>query len=675
MNKLKTICQTVWGALKRFFYRLGKAVKHFWRGLSRRMKTVTVMALSLVLLTATLLAVLLLLPEKEKEYESIDYLFPAVSRAYISEIELKPNGKDTYKIVQMANTASGSTSFMLQIGDVYYNWLTLEAETLSQLVVSAGQSMIYTEVISRPTDKDAFESEAEFQRAQENYDKRLVTYGLTEEKASVYVLRTVTGEEYTVYCGKKNHAGSGNYVRLAGKDTVYISATATMGTFLEGSPEQFVAGTALLPSSDNSLAYGYPRRFEVSTFLKGEDRSINAEDLLSLTCLVEGEEKTLHLNMAKASYATKQALLGKALGSHRGSPIPLTVVFTDKNGSSLGSLSVSVLSIEEAERLWFGARYLFPDERDTADKYGIYTFYAPQNITANRPDNGDLMTALENLLKLSGKVVHIGLNEAVMEEYGLRYQKILCEYPVFGDEAYERKKDESGNDVKDENGKYVYTDVIDPDYYLTGEIYVSAPKDGVCYVASSLYGVVAEIDISDIAFLYRGFFDLVSAYIFAGEIIAVKEIEFLWQYGSTAGLDGKTSTFEVTTELVTNEQGNESEQIAKVLARLDGGTKLLDVDSFTDFFVFFYYIRYAGENGLSDEEKQDLLANAESTVLDMTITLTDEETVRYRFVSYAPNKMAVFLSQSSTGAKNDAFYVYATDIKDLASLYLGLLAE
>ena len=631
------------------------------------------MALVLLLLAGTLLTVLLLIPEKEKTFTDIDYLFPSTSREYIAEIELRPHGKDAYKVIQAASSTANATAFVLELDGVMYNWLTLDAQTLSMLVVGAGQAMTYRQVVSRPTDPSAFESQEAFEQAQASYDKRLLTYELTEEKASSYVLRTVTGEEYTVYYGKKNHAGSGYYVRLKGEDTVYVSATTYMGDFLAGEPEQFVVGTRLLPPGDNELAYAFPRRFEVSSFLQ-KDAAVEAEDILTLSVrLGDGTVETVYLDMKKASADTRLALLGKPLGDYTAEGITLSDAFLDMGGKAGERRTVTLLSIVEAERLWMGLRYLFPNEHDLSDSFGVYTFYAPSAITACRPNNGGLMEAFETLLGLSGKVVHIGLDEATMEKYGLYHQKILFEYPVFGEEAYEREKDEYGNDLKDEAGNYVYTDVIAPDYYLTGQLYVSAAKNGVCYVASTLYGFVAEVEISSLAFLYRGIFDLVSPYLFAGGILDISALDFHWNYGETEGLDGEDCHMDIKTHVVTNAQGNEHEELLSVTAKWREQTLALDLDKYSALADLLFYLRYAGESGLSTAEKEALKADGDAAVLTLTITMEDATTVSYRFVPYATNKMAVFLSRSGLSTQNDGFYVFSTDMKAFAAQYLDLM--
>ncbi len=626
------------------------------------MKTVAVMALALLVLSATLLTVLLLIPEEEKTYADLDYLFPATTREYIREIELRPNGKGAYSVVQVASSATNASSFVLQIGDVSYSWLTLNPETLSTLVVGAGQAMTYQEVMTKPTDPSAYESQEEFARAVENYEKRLVTYGLNEDKADLYILRTVTGEEYKVYYGKKNHAGSGYYMRLDGEDTVYVSASTYMGDLLAGSPEQFVIGTLLLPTSDNSLAYAYPRRFEVSSFLTAEGSLIEAEDILTLTCrLADGSIELRYIDLAKAASSTKQALIGKTLGDHSAEGITLTDAFTDKNGKKGATETVTLLSVNEAERLWFGMRYLFSNEHDASDKYGAYTFYAPATITACRPNNSSLMEALEKLYELSGKVVHIGLTDEVIEQYGLYHQKILFEYPVFGKDAY----------TKDENGNA--TTIIDPDYYLTGMLYVSAAKDGVCYVASTLYDFVAEIEVTSLAFLYRGLFDLISPYLFAGEILDISAVDFLWNYGATEGLNNESCHIDVETHIVTNREGNENEELLSAIATFKGGKLSLDLDKYNDFCTLFYYLRYAGENGLSSAEKNALKLSPDAAVLTISLTMEDGTVVSYRFVPYDDNRMAVFLTHGTTNTESNDFFVYATDVKALATQYLHLM--
>ena len=69
-----------------------------------------------------------------------------------------------------------------------------------------------------------------------------------------------------------------------------------------------------------------------------------------------------------------------------------------------------------------------------------------------------------------------------------------------------------------------------------------------------------------------------------------------------------------------------------------------------------------------------LVINAGSSSLKYQLFDMDDGTVlTYRFVPYDSNKMAVLLTHGSTNTVSNDFFVYATDVKALATQYLHLM--
>lgn len=656
--------------IKQFFRKTGKAIRHFWRGLTPRMRTVGVLSLAILCACGVLTAVLLQKSNNDETVRAAELLFPETKRAQIQKITLHPKGKEEYAITRLTSKEDGTASFVLVRGDTEYTWLTLGAETLSSLVVSAGQNRIYEAVISAPASAADYASIEEYEEAKRIYERRLVTYGLAEED-NYYTLEDINGNTYTVYYGKKDVTGGGYYLRLAGRDTVYVSNTADMGDFLSGDCEQFLSGMSLLLPSNTPLAYNYPRRFETVKRL-GAGEKTEGNDTLLLTCREDGgEEKTLAVDLSRYPQVFHDNLAGKQIGSYRESPIVFDATFTDAffEADYAGrTVRFEVLSIDGADRLWFGLRFMQASERSLLHKFSIYEFYAPSSVTACDPDGNAIPTILENLYGLTGQVVKIGLDEETMQKYGLYKNRILFEYPLI-DENAPYKKDAYGNDTED----------INPTGYLGATLYVSAPdKDGNRYVASPLYGIVAQVDSSVFAFLEQDFSGLVENFTVNAGIVDVSRVEIAWRFGTSALLDGSKTVLDIRTELYKpNENATAQERIAAVTAALtekNGQSASYSVTprKYTDFFYILYYIQYGGTHGLSEEEIAALRGDENADCLRLTLYFKDGDSILYRFVPLSANRTAVFITNGRTGRKNDRFYVYATDIKELAAAFCAM---
>lgn len=647
----------------------GKAVRHFWRGLTPRMRTVGVLGLAVLCAAGALCAVLLQKNTGTDPARTAELLFPATSRAQIQKITMHPKGKEEYAIARLTDKDDGTASFVLTRADVQYTWLTLGAETLSSLVVSAGQNRIYEAVISAPASAADYATEAEYEEAKRTYERRLVTYGLAEGD-NYYTLEDVSGNTYTVYYGKKDVTGEGYYLRLEGRDTVYVSNSADMGDFLNGDCEQFLSGMSLLMPSNTTLAYNYPRRFETTRRLSAGEK-VEGNDAVTLLYRDEnGEERTVVADLARYPRIFHDTLVGKKVGSYRDAPIVFEASFSSsfyEEEYAGRTVRFEVLSLE-ADRLWFGLRFMQASERSLLHKFSIYEFYAPSSITACDPDGNAVPTILEDLYGLTGTVVKIGLDGETMQKYGLYKNRILFEYPVI-DEEEPYKKDADGNATED----------INPTAYLSAYLYVSAPdKDGKRYVASTMYGVVAQVEADIFSFLEEDFSGLVEGFTVNAGIVDISRIEISWRFGTSALLDGSRTVFDIRTELYkANENATAQERIAEVKAALTDkngkkSTHAVATRKYTDFFYILYYIQYGGTNGLSEEEIAALRESDTADCLSMTLYFKDGDSILYRFVPLSANRTAVFITNGKTGRQNDRFYVYATDVKELAAAFCAM---
>ena len=133
---------------------------------------------------------------------------------------------------------------------------------------------------------------------------------------------------------------------------------------------------------------------------------------------------------------------------------------------------VSIDYIERGEKL-IESRYLDFSERPITAPYGIYRF-TMDSLAHYRADSDEIQIALENVWKLTGSVVKIGIDEKALTEYGLYRHVVEMNYPCF---------DPKNMYVKDKNGKD--TQDIAPTDYLLGYLYISDETErGTRYVAT-----------------------------------------------------------------------------------------------------------------------------------------------------------------------------------------------
>lgn len=658
-------------AIKQALHRAGKSVRHFLLGLTPRMRLVSCLLLAILVAIGVLIGVLLQDNTKQSNGKAATPLFPLTERAQVQTITLHPKEGEEYAITRVIDKESGTSTFTLVKGGVEYTWLTLGAETFSELVVGAGQNRVYEAVISKPEGPEGYESQQAYEQACQTYERRLQTYGLKDEDC-YYTLEDINGNTYTVYYGKKDVTGAGYYLRLKGRDTVYVSNTAEMGDFLGGTCEQFVSGMTLLPASNNTLAYNYPRRFETVRRL-GAGSVIENGDTVALTVRIDGgAAQSLSVDLSKYPVVFSSVLVGKTVGSYETAPLTFDASFTDAFGlpAFAGTTKhFEVLSVDGIDRLWFGLNFIQASERGQLHKFSIYQFYAPTAITACDPSGSNIPAILEELYGMSGTVVKIGLDEQAMQQYGLYANRILFEYPIF-DEESPYKKDEEGND----------TDDINPAGYLTSYLYVSAPnKDGKRYVASPLYGVVAEVEADTLSYLEEDFSGLVDRFAVNAAIVDISRVDMTWNFGSEAVMDKASVRLDITTEKYQASTGSSTqERLATIRATLtdkNGNVEVrqLATDGYTNFFYILYYIQYGGSHGLDQTQLDAMRIDPEAACLTMTLYFKDGGSLHYRFVPLSSNRTAIMIKNNATGQQNDRFYVYATDIKALSAAYIAML--
>ena len=686
--------------MKKFSF---KPLRRFWRGLSKQMRVSLIVLLCGVLVLSGFGIWLLVRPDATAGGGATT-LFPEVDRAAIKSIFIHTEKGTEYTVNTRKNTVTGedgnpitTKSFYLVTADgIERTTLTLNSMQLSNLVVGAGAHYVFDEVIRKPADTDT--------AALAVYEAKLAELGFREDGA-YYELSTESGEVYRVRYGMKDITGDGYYVMLEGEGTVYPSKTAFVGDLLgQTGPESLIEPTLVLPSL-NTYAYAFAKDFAVRDYIRVDEKNTpvterdygvgytpKKADGTTATGSYSLEPVTGE-SAATALYreALRTFFLGKKvgeckekftftypdteeMGENRGKSHEIEFVsidyvtrgaqadgtdlryeisytFYEVNCPSCGTLNRLMMATDRNEMICTKCGRLLPDERDLSFKYSVHRFTAPADMTNYIPGI-DVTTVFESILKVTGTVVKLGVDDETVSKYGLYRHRVSLSYP--------------------------YYDTADFESYLSAYLYVSdVTENGTRYVADPLlYDLVVEVDASSIAFLEGDAFSMVDDYVFPTASEDVTAMQIFWNYGAGKWSESKYN-FEVRTGTKTDVSGNAYTVIESVLATPVGGGDaiLLSGDLYSMLYSRLTYTRYKGEHGLSEDALDALLASADdSCVLQIVMSVSDGTANRFAFYPISADRVAV---QVKIGANSDLscrFVIYRTALDDIFRAYERLMA-
>lgn len=659
--------------MKRFF----KSVRRFWKGQSRRMRTVYLMVLTLLLLSLAFGIYMLARNTEEPSTGGTSLLFDSVERGQIQEIVLHHAGGKEFNVERYSYELpleDGSkvtlSGFRLMQGKKSYANLTLDDEPFAELVVGAGMHFVLEAVISAPEAGD------------ENYDtllsryyEKLAEYGFGE-KSPYYELKTVDGKIHRVLYGSKTATGGTYYVRLEGDDTVYVSSGTFLGDLLYADAPTVLVKASFIEPLTNDYAYAYVKRFTLTDFIRygagfspaEEGLTVSGGDRVGYTALDSKGNRvsmiTLYpLDSTLTDKEYKDAFLGKPLGEQSFSFDAVVGTEKDENGNTVNvTQTVNVVSIDFVDRgnELLSASFVNASYRDLFHRYSIYEFLSP-SLKNYLPDSEAFISALESISKLSGTVVSLDFNADTIKKYNLYSHMIELDVPLFGENIY--AKDEEGNDTED----------LAPAGYTSDMLYVSAVTErGTRYVGSILYGIVAEVDASALAFLDDPLVNWIEPSLLNAEYSDITELSFDWHYSGENKWLSSAYKFNFYYKDVEEKDGTVITVIDRIIATGEGETKTVDEAIFNELFYRILYTRYAGEHNLSEDELSALLADEENVALSLSITLSDGKTHVYRFLPVSADRVLVALDSESDG-ENAAFVIYGTVFKSIARAYVSTM--
>ena len=531
--------------MKRFF----KAIRRHWRGQTRRMRTVYIMVSVLLVISLAFGIYMLVKPDDTPSGGPRDTLFPPLSRDKIEEILLHhSNGKDyavkryRYELELEDGTKTELSGFRLIFDERQYS---LADEPFSALVVGTGTHYIYDTVVAAPDPTDS-----NYEELYARYKEKLAEYGFSD-KSPYYEIKAVDGTTHRVYYGSKSLTGGTYYVRLEGRDAIYMTTGATVGDLLYTEAPTTLVNAGFIAPLTNEYAYAYPKRFSLTEFTRYGKTFAEGEDTVTLSHRVgykalnaDGEPVSMitlyPLGSSLTDEAYRSAFLGKTVGECN---------FSFKvNEGKENETTVTVVSIDYLDRAdtLFDVTFINKSFRDLFHQYSIYEF-STKELKNYLPDTDAVLDALEKTSSLTGAVVALDFSPATIEKYKLYAHMIELELPVFGEEIY--RKDEKGNDTED----------LNPLYHTTDMLYVSeVTENGTRYVGSVLYGMVAEVDASVLAYLEGDLYDWIEPSLLGTSYEDITEMRFDWNYSSENVWLSKAYDFGIYYKDVMNDDGSTS---------------------------------------------------------------------------------------------------------------------
>lgn len=527
-------------------------------------------------------------------------VYENLKREDIKSIKIK-NQKSDFSLVR-AEPENKKSGFVISMDGQNYGLCDYDDEKISELIVSVGT------VYAR---EKLFDGEI----SEETYAE----YGLrAEDNPATLEVTSFAGATYTLYVGSATVTDGSYYLRLEGRDAVYVSQSAMIGNCAYSTPEQYVKPT--LTSTFTTYGYYYTQDFTV--WRKSEETGdvVMSDDSVTITYYtimdgVKGDTLQKSFDLSSDSdekLALKLALRGRKVGD---TDFEFELSYDEgyKDKALAGkTVTYHVLSVDAVNHMEVRLDFLNASERPMFNSTDVYAITAPRERAGYIPNSSAYMTILESFAELTGReTVAVGLNNEIKEKYG------LDKYVVYYESPLSIKTTASSDDVT-----------------IAGTIpnwlYISErQQDGTYYVASLLFDIVAKVDASALDFVEWSFSRWVSNAMMAVNIHHIESICFDFNYADAKG----RYNFELST---TTKNGNTS------VSRVELNGKVTNINNFKNLYVAVLNNYYVGDYS-GDEPIQDIISSPDRSVLTMTVVLRDGDSHTFDFYPYSPRRVLVSL--------------------------------
>lgn len=666
-----------------------KPIRRFWRGQTKRMKTALLLLLAAALILVGFGVYLLARPSGAVD-EASRTLFPGVDRAQVSSVLCHTASGAEYTVKGAYYTVTDAHGdpqtfkrFYIITGDgTSHEGLSLNASQFSSFIVGTGKNYVYSPVVSAPA-ADAADYDALLAAYEDK--KRELGFG---ENSPYYELTTEEGKAYRVLYGIKDVTGDGYYVMLSGEETIYSTKNAFVGDLLrEKGPESLIDPTVFYPAQ-NQYAYAYPQSFSLTDYERVKDiggKTVGEGAYYSVGYTLvneDGEALSGELPLGKYEGTDKATAIYRdaAIAFFKSKKLgecneKFTFRYPDDKeieeslrGKEVSIFVKSVDFVTESD-LRYTFKFLPTLDRDLSQKLTSYAFTAPADITSYIPDANAVFDILEGTMKVTGKVVKLGFDDAAMTEYGLYRHQIFFRYPfgAVGASGSSASKDETEDALKEQEF------FRDDKNFIDGHLYVSDVKDGKRYIGTRLYDLVIEVDASALAFVDESPFEMLDNYVFSAQITDVESFYMYWNFGDGKWLSD-SYRFDVLIEEV-EQAGQKNKEITKLTATpvAGGKTIVLDPSDYYQLYTKLVYTHYKGEHGLSDEALSALLGDETKCVLRMEQYLIDGTRNFWEFYPMSANRVLVRVKNGASAEAGASFYIYGTALSDITNGYLHMM--
>ncbi len=591
-------------------------------------------------------------------------LFGPYQRQEIESITVT-NDKETYSFVHPGQDVY---SFRIRQDGVTYEDLLPNDETLAQIVVATGTPYVRTRVTATDGKVIAYEN-----------------YGLAESQSPAYYeIKLYDGKAYKVYVGDKTADENGYFVRVEGRDTVYVTLSPTMGQLVNSVAGDFFKAS-LFPAMTDQYAYyfvdGFSIRSEIRDYGKNPDGTPNGRRVLpSDTVFVtvetvrtvngtEATRKTEQIRVNLAAPHTDLAVKALLLDAPVATDLSLSPITKTEQMSAGGGTSVTVVTTTTYKRIEYAASrptdiaFDFikdANDRDFFHSGALYTITGPdeaKNYTAN--DNY-IMTMLPKLAELTGtKVLHLGafddtgaLKSEYAEKYGLYRYTLSFRFP----KKYELLEVNPDAFTSMEANSVV---VKEEDYVSVTLYFSERQKDGTYYVASDVYGTVSVCEADSLDFLEAPLSSWIDDQMIASYMDYVKNMKLEFFYSDFTG------SYDFDVAGIVKRQ-DEFDNWYNATIPLNGSH--VNYKNFEEVYYYLLWQRYAGETGLSADATAAVLAG--TPILKMTVSLIDGRVFTYSFYPYSGRRVLVSVASSTDASdQSTAFYVTLPQVERLSEAF------
>ena len=584
-------------------------------------------------------------------------LYPSLKRTDMVSIRVH-NEKGTYEFRRVSLKESGELAvtdpfvmFQEEIvgkdenGDpkqamVGYPEVAYNEERFSELVVATG-TFYYLKNLT---------GDAVAEGAALDYSR----YGLAPEDNPAWFEITTFSDAnpIRVYVGNPAVTDSGYYVRVEGREAVYVSNSTLVGTTALENIESYV--DPMLTSPLVSNGYYFNKDFTIWRQM-GNEYVIDVQDTVGFLFdtyengVLKHADEYATVDLIRAKDALRDAFVGKTVGEGNFS---FTVTYPDDESEGEDvrgkTFEYRVKEIKSVNSLYITLNFVKTSERSKFHAGVAYAITAPESKLGYQPNTNNYMGVLEKIGYMSGtETVAVGLTSETIQEFGLGYYTIYFEAPT--KLSYDTAAGKTDDVLIQETNKY----------YL----YISEKQeDGSYFVGSEQTNTVARVDGELLSFLERSEAWWLKDTMYTVNINEATKLEFDFNYSD---LSSKFD-FVLTHKTV----DSKSKTLSSVYFL--GDNRPLNTEYFRSFYMHLLTCYYTGEYD-GELPKEELIESGRS-VLSMRVTLSDGEVYVYRYYPYSARHVLVSIAKEGE-SEGAYFYILSAEVekiyRDIQTLLAG----